>query len=237
MSTKKTTKLTEEEVEKQAIGIIKDQNFTFLIYPESAPEDWIEKLEQLGQPIAISPLHDMDKSNVEGQEYKKPHYHVMYRANNNVTADSVRKKIQRKIGIKSVAKVQITDNVENLWLYLTHESKDAIEKNKHIYDRNDIQLLNNFDIERYVSYDTEALSEMFDMLCDLIIKHKLSNMVQLENYLADNSFNQHGITSRRVLRKVIQNRTSMLRLYFDGVYQEERKEIERKERLVEANKK
>ena len=64
--------------------------FTFLLYPDSVPEDWISKLELLDVPIAISPLHDSDKSSVEGQEYKKAHWHIIYVAKNPVTTDSVR---------------------------------------------------------------------------------------------------------------------------------------------------
>ena len=56
----------------------KARYFTFLLYPESIPEDWLRELELIGVPMAISPLHDSDKSNVEGQDYKKAHYHVIY---------------------------------------------------------------------------------------------------------------------------------------------------------------
>lgn len=49
-----------------------------MLYPESIPNDWNQRLELMGVPIAISPLHDRDKSNVEGQTYKKAHYHVVY---------------------------------------------------------------------------------------------------------------------------------------------------------------
>ena len=109
----------------------KSRYFTFLIYPESVPEDWKERLELLDVPMAISPLHDKDISSVQGQEYKKAHYHVLYVANNPVTAESVRLKIKRVLGDKSVAKVQvIATSLENCYLYLTHESKDAIAKNK-----------------------------------------------------------------------------------------------------------
>lgn len=52
----------------------KARYFTFLLYPESIPMDWKRRLELIGVPIAISPLHDKDKSNVEGQIYKKAHY-------------------------------------------------------------------------------------------------------------------------------------------------------------------
>ncbi|MCC6118017.1 replication protein, partial [Lactiplantibacillus plantarum] len=101
----------------------KARYFTFLLYPESIPVDWQEKLELMGVPIAISPLHDRDKSNAKGQTYKKAHYHVIYVAKNPVTADSVRLKIKRALGDKSVAKVQIVvQSMENMYLYLTHES-------------------------------------------------------------------------------------------------------------------
>ena len=78
----------------------KARYFTFLLYPESIPEDWEMKLELLGLPMAISPLHDKDLSSVEGQLYKKAHYHVLYVAKNPVTADSVRKKIKQCLGEK-----------------------------------------------------------------------------------------------------------------------------------------
>ncbi|WP_235805203.1 Rep family protein, partial [Loigolactobacillus coryniformis] len=64
----------------------KARYFTFLLYPESIPTDWKRRLELIGVPIAISPLHDKDKSNVEGQIYKKAHYHVVYVTKNPVTS-------------------------------------------------------------------------------------------------------------------------------------------------------
>ena len=76
----------------------KARYFTFLLYPESVPVDWIEKLELLSVPMAISPLHDLDekeKDKLSEEElelvkkgvkvYKKPHYHVIYIAKNPVT--------------------------------------------------------------------------------------------------------------------------------------------------------
>ena len=38
----------------------KNRNWTFLIYPESAPNDWFEILQNTGLPFAVSPLHDKD---------------------------------------------------------------------------------------------------------------------------------------------------------------------------------
>ena len=42
----------------------KSRYFTFLLYPESIPNDWEMKLELLGLPIAISPLHDRDETEI-----------------------------------------------------------------------------------------------------------------------------------------------------------------------------
>lgn len=64
--------------------------FTFLLYPESVPEGWQEKLAEIGQPMAISPLHDKDVK--PDGTLKKAHWHIIYIASNPVTTDSVRKK-------------------------------------------------------------------------------------------------------------------------------------------------
>ena len=53
----------------------KSRYWTFLIYPDSAPKNWYELLEELHLPTCVSPLHDRDV-NPDG-EIKKPHYHVM----------------------------------------------------------------------------------------------------------------------------------------------------------------
>lgn len=39
----------------------KARYFTFLLYPESIPNDWELKLEMLGVPMAISPLGSVAK--------------------------------------------------------------------------------------------------------------------------------------------------------------------------------
>ena len=39
---------------------VKKRNWAFVLYPESAPEDWKEQLRLSGLQGAISPLHDKD---------------------------------------------------------------------------------------------------------------------------------------------------------------------------------
>lgn len=198
----------------------KARYFTFLLYPESIPNDWSQRLELMGVPIAISPLHDKDKSNVEGQTYKKAHYHVVYVSKNPVTTDSVRKRIQRVLGARSVSKVQIVvQSMENMYLYLTHESKDAISKNKHKYSKRDITLLNNFDIDRYVTLDVEDKDDMLNDVCDLIDDHNLANMRELRRFVKLHGV-EYGLPSMKIINSVLRAHTGLIRLYFDAVYQE-----------------
>ncbi|MCM1050099.1 MAG: replication protein [Clostridiales bacterium] len=63
--------------------------YATLTYPESAPENWIELLEEEHIQALISPLHDKDIDS-EGKT-KKPHYHVILmfeslKSNNQVQA-------------------------------------------------------------------------------------------------------------------------------------------------------
>lgn len=198
----------------------KARYFTFLLYPESIPDDWKLKLELLGVPIAVSPLHDKDLSDVEGQKYKKPHYHVIYVSKNPVTAESVRLKIKRSLGDSSVALVQIIrTSIENTYLYLTHESKDAIEKKKHKYDKADIKHINNFDIDRYVTLDAEQKDDMLNEVCDLIDEYDIANMRELRRFIKLHGA-EHGLPSIKIINSVLRSHTGLIRLYFDAVYQE-----------------
>ena len=200
----------------------KARYFTFLLYPESIPNDWIDKLELIGVPIAISPLHDKDLSDIEGQKYKKEHYHVIYVSKNPVTAESVRLKVKRSLGDKSVAMVQIiSTSMENMYLYLTHESKDASAKNKHKYKRSEIKLINNFDIDRYITLDVEDKEDLFNEICDIIDDHDLANMRELKNFVKYHGA-EYGLPSMKVIRSVMKMSSGIIRLTFDAVYQERR---------------
>lgn len=200
----------------------KARYFTFLLYPESIPEDWEMRLETIGVPLAISPIHDKDLSGVEGQKYKKAHYHVIYVAKNPVTADSVRKKIKQLLGNNSIAMVQIVvQSMESMYLYLTHESKDAIAKNKVKYSKKDIKLINNFDIDRYITLDAEDKDDMLNNVCDLIDEHGLANIRELRRFMKAHG-SVYGLPSMKVVNSVLRSHTGLIRLYFDAVYQERR---------------
>lgn len=208
----------------------KARYFSFLIYPESIPSDWQECLEKLGLAMAVSPLHDCDEKKdkttwdnnndliINGKHYKKPHYHVLYIAKNPVTTESVRNKIKRALGVKAVSHIEIVDSVENTFKYLTHESKDAVAKNKHVYAKTDIVYLNDFDIDRYVALDENQKRELRNNLLDIIRKEHIVNVIHLFNFIEKNGV-EYGINNLRYVHDVVNANSGGFRLYFDANYQ------------------
>lgn len=60
---------------KQSRGAGRTRNYACVVYPESAPENWLSIIADSKIPCFVSPLHDSDK-NPTGED-KKPHYHVL----------------------------------------------------------------------------------------------------------------------------------------------------------------
>ncbi|EGO7794233.1 replication protein RepB, partial [Enterococcus faecalis] len=153
------------------------------------------------------------------KHYKKPHYHVIYIARNPVTIESVRNKIKRKLGNSSIAHVEILDYIKGSYEYLTHESKDAIAKKKHIYDKKNILHINDFDLDRYITLDESQKRELKNQLLQIIRKKHLVNVLHLLDFLEKNG-SEYGITNLNDVNDVVTSNASGFRLYFDANYQD-----------------
>lgn len=67
---------------------LKGRHFAYVVYPESAPANWIEQLQQTGLSFVVSPLHDKDVDPTG--TLKKPHYHVIISWGNTTTYRAAR---------------------------------------------------------------------------------------------------------------------------------------------------
>src|SRR5690625_6212064 len=52
------------------------RNWSIIVYPESAPENWIDILQKEYVKMVVSPLHDKDVN--PDDTLKKAHYHVLF---------------------------------------------------------------------------------------------------------------------------------------------------------------
>lgn len=103
---------------------LKGRHFAFVVYPESAPADWIERLKRTGLAFVVSPLHDKDE-NADGTP-KKPHYHVIISWGNTTTYKSA-------CGLCDTLNCpfpQLLKNPNGMYRYLTH--KDNPEKYQYM---------------------------------------------------------------------------------------------------------
>lgn len=228
----------------------KSRYFTFLMYPESIPEDWETKLTELDQPIAVSPLHNMDDKEFDSKNipsveeqalldsghhiYKKAHYHCIYIANNPVTADAVRNKLKRALGDKAINKIQIINGLKSTYDYLTHDSADAVKKKKHKYDKKDIKLLNNFDIDRYVTIDDSEKRNLYSQILKYVLKYRIENIIELMEFVQAYG-DKLGLPRIEVINDTMASRTSLLKLYFDGNYQRNKRGKKQLPKLDESD--
>lgn len=141
------------------------RNWWFILYPESAPEDWRDVLERLCVPIAISPLHDMDIDN-DGK-LKKPHYHIILKYGGVKSFNQV-SQLTRSLSQPIPIPVE---SLPGAYDYLTH----ANNPEKYQYHKSDILCLNGF--EPLLSED-ETMSVQSE-LCVLIKDNNITEFYQL----------------------------------------------------------
>jgi len=99
---------------------LKGRHFSYVIYPESAPNDWIEQLKKRGLAFVVSPLHNRDV-NPDGTP-KKAHYHVIVSWGNTTTYRAAK----GLCALLNCPQPQMLKSCNGMYRYLTH--RDNPEK-------------------------------------------------------------------------------------------------------------
>lgn len=73
------------------------RNYATIVYPESAPSNWLEVLEEMHIQALVSPLHDRDI--LPTGEPKKAHYHVILLFESVKTMKQAREAIAKIAGV------------------------------------------------------------------------------------------------------------------------------------------
>ena len=135
-------------------GSNRTRNYATVVYPESAPVDWIEILTQQFVPCFISPLHDKDIN--PGGESKKPHYHVLLTFDNVKTPEQA-KSIFEKIGGVGCEVVQ---SLRGYARYLCH--LDNPEKAQ--YNIRDVRSLSGANYDSVIGLPTDKYTAIREMI-------------------------------------------------------------------------
>lgn len=99
---------------------LKGRHFSYVVYPESAPSNWVEELKKRGLAFVVSPLHDKD-INPDGTP-KKAHYHIIVSWGNTTTYRAAR----GLCVLLNCPQPQLLKSCNGMYRYLTH--KDNPEK-------------------------------------------------------------------------------------------------------------
>ncbi|MCM1222397.1 MAG: replication protein [Lachnospiraceae bacterium] len=167
---------------KRENASIRYRNFASVVYPESAPEDWIEVLSDFHVPIFISPLHDSDV-NPTG-EVKKAHYHIMLMFEGKKSKEQVKELLDavNAVGLESV------NTIRGYARYLCH--LDNPEKAQYKID--DVRALSGADYMGVIGLAVDkykALREMQDFCRD----NNVFSFADLADYCAMNRFDWYRV--------------------------------------------
>lgn len=159
----------------------KERYWSIIVYPESAPKDWIQILNETGLQIGISPLHDKDKNIGEIEEIKKAHYHILLCFNGPTTYNRVNKICEK---LNSPIPKRVLSPI-GLIRYFTH--KDNPEK--YQYNEDDIKGLNGFDYKEFIGLSVTQQNQMKIAVCKLIKNIGIKEYKELIDYLIENQLN------------------------------------------------
>ena len=175
------------------------RNGTFLVYPDSAPDNWIEILRLQHVPFIVSPLHDKDKdlSEYDGDLVlvsKKAHWHVAIICDGNKPLSYFTELSRSVNGSATAWKIQ---NLRSMLRYFCHMDNPE----KYQYPVNEIRCYCG------ASYQNAMEMEGFELLheCRKILRYAREKHIHTFVGLVDSLDNDceldwlHIVTSQRTL--------------------------------------
>lgn len=151
--------------------------FAFLVYEDSASDDWRERLKRSHGAFAISPLHQPD------DECKKPHWHVVYKHSNSVSLEGAKRVIPDNVAANGY--VEPVTNPRNYQRYLLH--LDDPEKQQWHGDPQElIECLNGFPLDLTRDYSKQERAQQRLDVIALIRDNDLCEYADLLEGLIDN---------------------------------------------------
>ncbi len=146
------------------------RNWMFIVYPESAPENWREIIAELRVPWVESPLHDKDVD--ANGEIKKPHWHVMLMF-------SSKKSYQQILEITSCVNAPNPEKVANaksMVRYFAHMD----DPDKFQYDKSEVKAHGGADIANYLSVTT---AERYELIREMMEFISVQNIIEMKDLL------------------------------------------------------
>ena len=157
----------------------KTRAWTFIVYPDSAPSDWRDIIDDLHIPWVESPLHDRDQNPMGDQ--KKPHWHVLIYSDGPKTFNNVSKLIE---GLNT-PEVRPCNSIVGLVRYFAHLDNPE----KFQYDKDRIIGHSGFDVDTYLAMRPGEELEQIACMMDQVVNENITEYFDLVMYAR--TYHQH----------------------------------------------
>lgn len=176
----------------------RSNKWAFLLYQESAPENYLDILEEMHIPFVLSPWHDKDV-NKETGEFKKAHKHGALYFDSLKSYSQVSELVTTHLN--TPAHVEVIMSPKGMYDYFTH----AENPEKTLYDINDIESGCGFDLDKFLI--TNNSDDFLTLVIDTIEEH---------NFLEFNSLVHYARTENLKLLSLIMDKTYFFAKYLDS---------------------
>ena len=151
----------------------RSNNWAFVAYPESLPENWIGIINSYHIPWFCSPLHDADLNADETE--KKAHYHIILNFESLKTQQQVEEITKDKLN--STVPI-IVKSMKGYLRYFVHLDNPE----KHQYKIEDIKCYGGADIDTYLAPTKNDRDLIYDKMIDWIEENDITEFSDLANY-------------------------------------------------------
>ncbi|HEL2550144.1 Replication protein RepB [Streptococcus suis] len=151
----------------------RSNKWAFLLYQDSAPENYLDILEELHIPFILSPWHDKDV-NKETGEFKKAHRHGALFFESLKSYSQVSELLSEKLNTPS--HVEIVMSPKGMYDYFIH----ADNSDKTLYNIEDIEFGCGFELDKFL---TEQNSSVFlEAVIDVITENDFTEFEDLVHF-------------------------------------------------------
>lgn len=176
----------------------RSNKWAFLFYKESAPDNYLDILEEIHIPFVLSPWHDKDVDKKTG-EFKKAHKHGSFYFDSLKSYSQVSELIKNKLN--GPTHVEIVMSPKGMYDYFTH----AENPEKTLYNVDDIESGCGFELDKFL-IDNHS-DEFLTLVIDLIEEHNFTEFNSLVRYAR--------LEDIRILN-LIMNKTYFFAKYLDS---------------------
>lgn len=159
----------------------RSRNWNFILYPESAPENWIEIIDETRIEWVCSPLHHLDVDPTG--ELKKEHYHItlLFPSDKSFeqVSDLVCNKLGQPIPIKCIS-------VKGSIRYMVHKD----HPDKFQYNWNDIKCYGGADLHSLCMPTSSEKLEIQKQIIDYCRMYNITEFSDIVNYAFDTGNNE-----------------------------------------------